>query len=253
MVEVEVIEVNKDNIDTYPPRCFLKKDNPGQIQKNEWVLDRLKEGMRVKLLLTKTDKKLIGYIEYTPGEFAWRAVNAKEYMFIHCIWISPKKHREVGLGSLLINESINDAEKAGLSGVAVVTSSDAFMADKQLFLKNDFTVVEESAPYSLLVKQFEKKQNPSFTDWKNQLKKYQGLHIVYTRQCPWVDRFMDEMKKRFSELEVNITELKTADEAQHAPSIYTSFNLIYNKRLLSDHYISERRFENIIKKEIPPK
>lgn len=253
MAEVEVIEVNKDNIDKYPPRCFLKKDNQGQIKKNEWVLDRVEDGMKVKLLLTKTDQKLIGYIEYTPGEFAWRAVNAKEYIFIHCIWISPKKHREVGLGSLLINESINDAKKAGLSGVAVVTSSDAFMADKQIFLKNDFKIVEESSPYSLLVKQFGKKQNPSFTDWKSQLEKYQGLHIVYTRQCPWVNRFMDEMEKRFSELEVTITELKTADEAQHAPSIYTSFNLIYNGRLLSDHYISERRFENIIKKEIPPK
>lgn len=246
---IEVIDVTKDNIDTYHPRCFLKKDNPGQIQKNKWVLDRLKEGMKIKLLLTKNDGKLIGYIEYTPGEFAWRAVNAKEFMFIHCIWISPKKYRKQGFGSLLINESIKDAKKRGLSGVAVVTSSDAFMADKQIFLKNNFTVVEESLAYSLLVKQFEKKQKPSFTDWKNQLKKYQGLHIVYTRQCPWVDRFVGEMKKRFSELDITINELKTAYEAQHAPSIYTSFNLIYNGELLSDHYISERRFENIIKKE----
>lgn len=172
------------------------------------------------------------------------------YMLIHCIWISPKKHREQGLGSLLINESINDAKKAELSGVAVVTSSDAFMADKQIFLKNDFTIVEKSPPYSLLVKQFEKKENPTFTAWKTELKKYQGIHIVYSRQCPWVARFIDEMKKRFSELDITITELKTPDEAQHAPSIYTSFNLIYNGKLLVDRYISKRRFENIIKKEI---
>lgn len=193
---------------------------------------------------------MIGYIEYTPGKFAWRAVNAREYMLIHCIWISPKRYREQGLGSLLINESINDTKKAGLSGVAVVTSSDAFMVDKQIFLKNDFTVVEKSPPYSLLVKQFEKKENPSFTDWKTELIKYQGLHIVYSRQCPWVAQFIDEMKKRFSELDIIITELKTPDEAQHAPSIDTSFNLIYNGKLLVDHYISKRRFENIIKKEI---
>lgn len=53
MTEVDVIEVNKENIDVYPPRCFLKKDNPGQIQKNQWVLHRLNEGMKIKLVLTK--------------------------------------------------------------------------------------------------------------------------------------------------------------------------------------------------------
>jgi hypothetical protein len=76
---------------------------------------------------------------------------------------------------------------------------------------------------------------------------------VYSLQCPWVARFIDEMKKRFTELDIKITELKTADEAQNAPSVYASFNLIYNGKLLSDHYISKRRFENIINKEISKK
>lgn len=51
-------------------------------------------------------------------------------------------------------------------------------------------------------------------------------------------------------LKINLTELRTAKEAQNAPSIYASFNLIYNGKLLSDHYISTRRFLNIINKEI---
>ena len=181
MVEVEVIEVNKDNIDTYPPRCFLKKDNPGQIQKNEWALDRFKEGMKIKLLLTKNDKKLIGYIEYTPGEFAWRAVQAKEYMFIHCIWISPKKHREQGLGSLLIQESINDAQKKGLSGVAVVTSSDAFMIDKKLFLKNNFKIVEESSPIFAVSTTIWKKTKPLFCRLESSTRKISRTsHHIYS-------------------------------------------------------------------------
>ena len=51
-------------------------------------------------------------------------------------------------------------------------------------------------------------------------------------------------------MELKLTELKSAKEAQNAPSIYASFNLIYNGKLLADHYISNRRFENIINKEI---
>jgi hypothetical protein len=39
------------------------------------------------------------------------------------------------------------------------------------------------------------------------------------------------------------------EEAQAAPSPYAVFNLIYDGRLLADHYISETRLMNILRKE----
>jgi hypothetical protein len=51
-------------------------------------------------------------------------------------------------------------------------------------------------------------------------------------------------------LELHVTELKTAHDAQNAPSLYTVFNLVYNGKLLVDHYVSTTRFQNIIKKEL---
>jgi len=51
-------------------------------------------------------------------------------------------------------------------------------------------------------------------------------------------------------LELHVTELKTAEEAQNAPSLYATFNLVYNGTLLADHYISNTRFKNILKKEL---
>jgi hypothetical protein len=51
-------------------------------------------------------------------------------------------------------------------------------------------------------------------------------------------------------LEPDIIEIKTAKQAQKAPSLYGIFNLIYNGKLLSDRYISTTRFLNIINKEI---
>jgi hypothetical protein len=51
-------------------------------------------------------------------------------------------------------------------------------------------------------------------------------------------------------LKLNITELTTSREAQNAPSYYGVFNLIWNGRLLSDHYVSKGRFKNILRKEI---
>ncbi len=248
MVEVTIIDVNKKNMKNYPPRCFINVRDQGHKQKVSWIENQFKNGLKIKLLYTKETKKLIGFIEYIPGKYAWRAVDATDQMVIHCIWISPKKYREQGLGSTLIKECCKDAEKEGLSGVAVVTSSDSFMADKQVFLKNGFTFVDEKDSYSLLFKDLNEATKPSFFNCKEQLAKYKGLHIVYSNQCPWVARFMYEMKDRLDELDITVTELKTAEEAQHAPSIYATFNFISDGELIADHYISERHFENIIKK-----
>jgi len=44
--------------------------------------------------------------------------------------------------------------------------------------------------------------------------------------------------------------LKNAKGAQDAPSIYATFNVVYDGKLLVDHYISSKRFLNIINKEI---
>jgi len=44
--------------------------------------------------------------------------------------------------------------------------------------------------------------------------------------------------------------LNSAREAQNAPSYYGVFNLVWNGRLLSDHYVSKGRFKNILRKEL---
>lgn len=248
---VELVDVNKDNISDYPPRCFLNPKHLAYLTKKNWLMKRFSEGMKIKQLYL--EKKLVGFIEYVPGENAWRAVDAKDYLFIHCIWISPNKLKEKGLGSRLVNEVIKDAEKAGKMGVAVVTSKGSFMADKFLFLKNGFKLVSSAKPsYDLLVKKLKEGPNPKFRDSEKQLSEYEGLHIVYSNQCPWVSRFIGEVGSVVKKegLKLKVTKMKNAKDAQNAPSVYGSFNLIYNGKLLSDHYISITRFKNIIKKEI---
>ena len=51
-------------------------------------------------------------------------------------------------------------------------------------------------------------------------------------------------------LELKLTELETASQAQNAPSIYAVFNLVHDGKLIVDHYISTTRFLNILKKEL---
>jgi len=253
MSDVKIITIDENNISEYPPKCFLNPKNEGYLIKREWLLKRFSDGLIIKQLYTEDEKKCIGFIEYVPGEYAWRAVDAKGYLFIHCLWVSPNKYKDKGYGSLLVEECIKDAEKQGKCGVAVLTSEGPFMAGKDLFLKKGFKSVSSVKPsFELMVKTLKRGPKPKFMDWENQLSKYNGLNIIYSNQCPWVARFIDELDEiaKKKDLELKVTELKNAKEAQNAPSVYASFNLVYDGKLLADHYISKTRFLNIINKEI---
>ena len=119
------------------------------------------------------------------------------------------------------------------------------------FHKAGFEIVEESGKDQLLVKSFKKAQLPKFMNWQDELKKYQGLHILYSKQCPWVARSIEEFQAIIKErgLSINLVELKTAKKAQEAPSVYSVFNLIHNGKILADRYISATRLKNILNKE----
>jgi hypothetical protein len=133
-----------------------------------------------------------------------------------------------------------------------MTSDKAFMANKDLFLKNGYEIVSEPGKDHLMMKQFKEGPLPSLNDWESELKKYSGLTILYSRQCPWVARFIEEVKPVLEEekLKPKIIEIKNAEEAQKAPSLYSVFNLIYDGKLLADRYISTTRFKNIVRKDI---
>lgn len=243
---VEIIEVTKDNMDKYCPRCFIAEDSPGMQAKLEWTKKRFKEGLKLKQIYD--GKKLIGYIEYIDGENAFRAVDAKEYLFIHCLWISPNKYKNQGLASDLLNEAEKDL--GNRLGIATITSDDGFMASKNLFDKNGFKEIETKDKFQLMVKQVKKGSLPKLKNVDKELAKYKGFHILYSAQCPWVARSISEIVKIAKSLgyEIKVKEMKTPKEAQNAPGIYSIFNLIFNGKMLADRYISTTRFKNILKK-----
>jgi ribosomal protein S18 acetylase RimI-like enzyme len=251
MSDIEIIQVTKNNIDQYPPKCFLNPKHPGYFVKKTWMEQQVSNGLTIKNLINKEDNKIIGFIEYISGENAWRAVNAPNYLFIHCIWISPNKYKNLGYGSQLINDVLSDASNQNKNGVAVVTSEGPFMASKAIFENNNFTSTDYSPPsYELMTKPLKQGQTPSFKNWQQQLTQYQGLHIIYSNQCPWIARSIQEIKdyQQKHNLSIQYTELKTPKDAQNAPSPYSAFNLIINGKLIVDHYISIRRLKNILKK-----
>lgn len=251
--DYQIVDVTESNISSHPEAiCFINPKHKYFHLKVDWLMERFKEGLTIKLLYLKGEKRAVGFIEYIPGEFAWRAVDAKGYLFIHCIWVTPNKNKNNGIGSLLINECLEQAARDDFSGVAVLTSSGAFMAQKDLFLKNGFVIAESSDPYfDLLYKPIKESKLPRINSWQVQPDFNNGLSMVYSKQCPWVARFIEEIVEsaKLKGVDFTIKEISTAVQAQHAPSPYATFTLMNKGRILADHYISETRFLNILKKE----
>jgi len=248
--DLSVVDVTPDNLAQYPQViCFINPKNEYYPLKIDWIKEQYRHGLRIKLLFPAGEKKPLGFIEYIPGDFCWRAVSASGYMFIHCIWTYGKKNQNQGLGRLLLAQAEKDAE--GMLGVAAVTSDKAFMANRSLFLKNGYTVISESGKDQLLVKSFREGLLPFINPWQAELKKYRGLTMVYSKQCPWVARFIEEAKTVLDDsgIKPEVVELKNPSQAQRAPSLYGVFNLIHYGKLLADRYISTTRFRNILKKE----
>ena len=146
MSEEFIVNIDKTNIDHYPPTCFLNPKNEGYLIKRDWIKNHFSEGLIIKQLYLEKSGKCNGFIEYIPGENAWRAIDAPGYMFIHCLWINPNNIKNKGYGSKLINESIKDAEKQDKNGVAVITSEGSFMAGKEIFIKNGFESIQSAKP-----------------------------------------------------------------------------------------------------------
>lgn len=98
-----------------------------------------------------------------------------------------------------------------------------------------------------------KAAQPKFNGgWEEKLKKYgRGLTIVRSDQCPHIAKFAEEIAEAAEEefgVKPRVVELKSAEEAQNAPTPYAVFAVIRDGQLLADHQISRTRFRNIMRK-----
>ena len=144
MREYEIVDTNADNIGACSLCGNKAAKNEGHRRKCDWLKKRYAEGLRYKVLRSREFGD-IGMIEYAPGSHAWRPVEAEGYLVIHCLMVNAK-HKGKGLGAFLLESCLRDARKSKCRGVAVVTTSDSFMAGSGLFIKAGFVSVESNPP-----------------------------------------------------------------------------------------------------------
>lgn len=251
MGNIKIIDTTMENLGQFGVCGYKSIKKPGLPQKMNWLKDRFTEGLKIKTLYSEEDGAQ-GMIEYIPGELCWRPVEAKDYMFIHCVFVGfKKKYKNKGYGTQLIAECEKDAKKQNLNGVAVVTRKGSFMVGKDLFIKNGYSVVDSAKPdFELLVKKFDKgSKDPKF-----KIKEHSygnGLTIIRADQCPYTVKNVAEIcetAEKDYNLKVNLINLKNYKDAQNSPNPFGTFCVIYNGQIVADSLISNGRFKNIMNK-----
>jgi GNAT superfamily N-acetyltransferase len=251
MREYEVVDTNADNIGACSFCGYKAVKNEGHRRKLDWLKKRYAECLRYKVLRSREFGD-IGMIEYAPGSQAWRPVEAEGYLVIHCLMVS-SKHKGKGLGALLLDDCLRDAKKSNCRGVAVVASSDSFMAGSDFFIKAGFVSVQSNPPYELLVKKFKPTApDPRFiVDRERALKRYKkGLTILAADQCPMVAKCVKDIAEaaRALGLKPKVVRVRSAKQSRELPTPYGMFSIIYDGRLIVERPVSGTRFMLIMRK-----
>ncbi len=243
---LKLIDVNLENLNKTGFFCYMsKKKSPGYQRKLAWTKERLAEGMKIKII--KEGSR--GFIEYIPGEYAWRSVQAKGYMFIHCLWIVGKKNHGKGHGSFLLNHCEQEAKKAGMHGVVTLCTNRVWAANSKIYYKNGFESVDETDDgFQLMAKKFDDHKDPKFCGgWKKKCSAHpQGLTIFRSDQCPYIDDAVNTAitSAKQHKLKYQIVDLTDSKQVRkNCPSPYGTFSLILDGELMSYHYLMAKDFD----------
>lgn len=249
---MNMITVGLENVTKTGFFCKMsQKKSAGYQRKLKWLEERFAEGLVIKMLDLSEGGR--GFIEYIPGEYAWRAVEAKDYLFIHCLWVVGASKGK-GYARLLLDECLQDARRLGCKGVAMLTSEGNWLMGKQFLVEQGFECVSQALPaFSLMVKKFDRAAaSPSLpSDWERRAQAFgPGLTVVRTDQCPYIDDAVNTVIESGSELglPVQVVELKSAREVrERAPSPFGVFSILLDGKEVSYYYQLKKDLVQLIK------
>ena len=252
----QIIDVTEENLKEHNLFCFQsKKNTEGYQGKVAWFKERFKEGMRIKILNVLEGERgyaTRGFIEYIPGEYNWRGIDAKGYLVIHCIWVVGK-NKGKGYGTRLLEKCLEDAKN--LNGVAVLTNKKGHWLPKPtLFKKKGFVVAETVYnTFELHVKKFnEDAPNPKFYPIKEgKDEKYsEGFTVFVSKQCPYNPSAIELVEKYAEKFNfpIKVIPIKTTDEAQKIGfHPYGTYCILFNGEFLTYCYQNEKGFTKLLK------
>lgn len=231
--EVRLVTLTEENLGKLQMFCGHSPSyRQGYDAKIKWMRTRIREGMHYTLLQVRG--RNAGMIEYIPGEYAWRGVEAQGYLFIHCFWVIGQ-YRKHGYGRQLLQACLEDAK--GTNGVAVVVSKNHWLPTPKIFLKSGFELADRAVPsFDLLVKRL-KPEVPLPRFKRARVNLPPGLTLYHSDQCPYTQNVASTAAQVGEQLKVpvNIIHMDSPQAAQESPCLYGTLGYFYGGKLLTYH------------------
>ena len=246
---MEFIKLTHDNIDQEHICCAISNNKDVQVMsKKNWLNQRLDEG----LVFLKGDVRGKCFIEYIPAESAWIPLEAEGYMYIDCLWVSGQ-FKGHGYSNLLLDQCIEDSREKGKKGLVILSSDKkkGFLSDPEYMKYKGFDTVDTAEPYfELMCLPFD--ENAEKPRFKNTVRSHEnmpkGFVLYYTNQCPFTAKYVPLLEKTAKERNAvfQVIYIQTKEEAQNAPTPFTTFSLFYDGQLVTHEILSEKKLDKIL-------
>jgi len=244
------ITLTPENIEREHICCAIsdKKGETCVSSKKAWLAARIPDG----LVFTKLDQRGKVFIEYIPAEKAWCPIEASDFMYINCFWVSGQ-FKGQGYANHLLTLCINDAKAKGKRGLCVLSSRKkmTFLSDPDYLKHMGFRIADSAAPYfDLLVLPFDETAPiPRFKDCAREGRIVEpGMVLYYTNQCPHTDKYVPLIQEiaKVHGFDLILHKIETVDAAQAAPSPFTTYSFFSDGCFVTNEIFSEKKFEKYL-------
>lgn len=245
---MELIKLTPENLEKEHICCAISSNKDCQVtSKKAWLFQRMQEG----LVFLKANARGKCFIEYLPAEYAWAPVEAPNYMYIDCLWVSGK-FKGQGISNQLLEACMQDSRQKGKSGLVILSSEKkrSFLSDKKFLLHKGFQVADNAEPYfELMYLPFaENAPVPKIKEnARNAQISQKGFVLYYTSQCPFTAKYVPLIEQSAKEKNLPFTSIHIEDcsEAQSMPILFTTYALFYNGEFITHEILSVKKFENL--------
>ena len=251
---MEYIRVTKENLGKEHICCAISNNNDVQVSsKKNWLADRFDDG----LVFLKSVERGKCFIEYIPAVNAWNPIEAPDYMYIDCLWVSGsfKGH---GYSNDLLEECIRDSKTKNMKGICILSSAKKkpFLADPTFLKHKGFSVCDEADNGIQLwfYPFFGDAPVPRFKECaKHPHVSQDGYILFYTNQCPFNAKYVPLVEKTAEKAGVPFKAIKisTKEEAQNAPSPITTYALFIDGKYETNEQMNEKRFLKLLSSQKP--
>lgn len=246
---MELVKLTPENLEKEHICCAISSNKDCQVMsKKAWLAERMQEG----LVFLKANARGKCFIEYLPAEYAWTPIEAPDYMYIDCLWVSGQ-FKGQGISSQLLEECIADSKQKGKQGLVILSSDKkrGFLSDKKFLLHKGFQIADYAEPYfELMYLPFEESAAvPTFKDVARDASIHQkGFVLYYTAQCPFTAKYVPILEQCAKEknLLFQSVKIENRSEAQSAPVPDTTFALFYDGRFVTHEILSVKKFEALL-------